>query len=221
MITDDLEKGEIMKKLSIMFYVLIAVLMINVCVYAADEVRFEVAFEGTVVEEQEKDVEIVLVGEGAPLYSKVRVKVDISGPATPKLLATDSIGTQIDIAQVGYWGPEAGFAIQGDFTNTTPVKATFDTPGDYTITLSLLNLENANAVLTTKTIAITVVEKETPVANIIENATTTENETIENATNEIVTQLPQTGTSLTEYAIYFVLMVALIFFIYRIKQKSN
>ena len=209
-----------MKKVAIICYVLIAILMINVCVYAADEVHFEIVYEGTVVEEQEKDVEIVLVGENAPLYSKVRVKVDIAGPSIPKLIATDSLGTQIDIAQEGYWGPADGFVIQGDFTNTTPVKATFDQAGEYTITVSLLNLENANAVLATKTITVSVVEKETPVANVIENLTD-ENLVNGNMTNEIVTQLPQTGTSLTEYTIYFIAIIAFIFFIYRMKQKNS
>ncbi len=199
-----------MKKLKVMFYAIVMILMINVCVYAADELQFEVNYQGTVVEDEAKPVTISLIGRAAPLYSKVKINVEIAGPSTPKLMAVDSSGNQLDIAQLGYWGPPTGFAVQGDFTNETPVTATFDKAGSYTITLNLVNLENASAILATKTITVNVQAKNTPVNNTITN----------NTTNE-VTNLPQTGMSLTQYTICFAAIFLFALFLYRLKQKNN
>lgn len=205
-----------MKKLKIMFYAIAIVLMMNVSmVYAADEVEFEITYQGTVVEDEAKPVTISLIGKAVPLYSKVRVKVEVAGPSIPKLIAVDTAGNSIDIAQTGYWGPAEGFAIQGDFTNETPVTATFDKEGTYTITVSLVNLENANAVLATKTITVNVQAKEVPVTNTVVNTT------VPNAVTNETTPLPQTGTSLTQYTICFGVIVAFAFFLYRLKQKNN
>ena len=50
-------------------------LMISACVYAADEVSFIISYDGIVVENEAKAVNIVLEGKSAPTYTKVRVKV--------------------------------------------------------------------------------------------------------------------------------------------------
>ena len=135
-----------------------------------------------------------MVGVNGPLYTNVQIHVKITGPATPKLLATDSNGVEHDIAQIGYWGPTDGFAIQGDFTNTTPIKATFTEAGTYTIELILVDLANSNAVITSKEFTIDVLSEETPVVN----------NTVTNVSNNTtVEELPKTGTSLGEYITYF------------------
>lgn len=190
--------------------------MMSVCVYAADEVNFIISYDGTVTKNEPKSVMIVLEGKSAPTYTKVRVKVDVSGPATPKLIAKDSLGTEIDIAQTGYWGPDTGFPIQGDFKNETPVIATFPEAGEYTIKVSLINLENGNSVITEKSITVDV-QEQAIITNTIENTVTN---TITNAINNEVTELPKTGTSLMEYAIYALVIVAFAYMIYHIKQKS-
>ena len=195
--------------------------MISACVYAADEVSFIISYDGIVVENEAKAVNIVLEGKSAPTYTKVRVKVDVSGPATPKLIAKDSLGADIDIAQTGYWGPAQGFPIQGDFKNETPVTATFPKAGEYTITVSLLDLANSNTVITTKTITVDV-QEQAVMTNTIENTiTNTVENTVENTVNnEEVTELPKTGTSLVEYVIYALVILAFVYMIYSIKQKN-
>lgn len=154
-------------------------------------------YTGDIVKNVEKDAKVLLVGVNGTAHTNVRIKVDITGPATPKILATDSNGTQHDIAQLGYWGPDAGFPVQGDFTNTTPIKATFTQEGTYTIKLSLIDVANANAVITSKTFTIAVANDQAPVNN-----TTTPPATNNTLTNNTIEELPQTGTSVGEYIIY-------------------
>lgn len=155
---------------------------------AAEGYSFELQYTGTIIKNEAKDANVLLVGKGGTLYNKVRIKIDVKGPATPKLLAKDTNGTEHNIAEIGYWGPPDGFAVQGDFTNTTPVKATFPEAGKYTITLSLINLENGNTI-TTNSFDINVSNRE-----IVENNTIANN----------IEELPKTGVSVLEYALIFI-----------------
>lgn len=192
----------------VMAILLLAMLVMTITIYAANEVRIELSHPDKVKVNQEENVSASLIGEGAPLYTNVRMKIEVQGPAKPKLMATDSNGTTLDIMNYGYWGPEAGFAIQGDFTNTTPIKATFTEAGTYIITLTLQNVANNNQAITSKSIAIEVESEKT---NIIEN---------EVVNNEIA-ELPKTGTSIGEYAIYASILLIVVFYIYRVKQKNE
>lgn len=191
-------------------------------VFAADEYTFDLQYTGTVVKNVEKDAKVLLVGVNGTTYTNVQIKVDISGPATPKLLATDSSGIEYDIAQLGYWGPSSGFAVQGDFTNTTPIKATFTEAGKYTITLSLINLANNNSIITSKVFTIDVLNEETPPTT---NNTVSNNITaVNNVTNNnSIGELPKTGTSIGEYLVYFFIIgtIFLVSYIFLNKKRYN
>lgn len=163
--------------------------------FAADEYSFELQYTGTVIKNEEKSAKVLLIGKSGTLYSKVRIKVDVNGPAKTKLMATDTNNVEHDIAEIGYWGPPEGFPVQGDFTNTTPIRATFPEKGKYTITLSLINLEN-DSVITTKSFEVNVTEKA-----ITDNNNNTTNNTTNNITNNNIEELPKTGISIWEYAI--------------------
>ena len=197
-----------MKRIKIISITLAFLLMIATLCYAAIDttIHFDISYEGEVKVNEEKSTLIILAGENTPVHTNVRVKVDIEGPATPKLLATDSLGTEIDIAEWGYWGPESGFAIGGTFSNETPVRATFTEAGSYTITLKLLDVQNGNDILAEKSVTIQVKENE-PVVNEV--------------TNEPVEELPKTGTSLTEYIIYATLLIAVIYIGYQIRERRK
>lgn len=172
-------------------------------VYAADELSFDLTYTGDIIKNEEKDAKVVLKGVNAPTYAKVRIKVDISGPATPSFIAYDSTGTKYDIAQTGYWGPETGFAVAGDFENATPIKATFPEAGTYTITLSLIDIQNSNSVITSKVITLDVED------NIVDNDDKEDDVTEDEKKEEEnqVTEIPTTGTTMGEYAA----MCALVF----------
>lgn len=192
---------------------LITILAIILCgctsVYAAGY-SFDLQYEGTIVKNVEKDAKVLLIGNAGSAFATVQIKVDITGPATPQILATDSSGVEHDIAQIGYWGPPSGFPVQGDFVNTTPIKATFPEEGTYTIKLSLVDLANANAVITTKTFSIEVFEDLPAIDN-----------TINNELNNTVEELPKTGTSVLDYIIYTgILTIVLTVSVLYIKRKK-
>lgn len=205
-----------MKKIKIISITLALLLMITISTYAAIDttLHFDISYTGEVKVNEEKNAIIILAGENTPVHTNVRVKVDIEGPATPKILATDSLGNELDIAQLGYWGPDAGFTIGGTFSNETPIRATFKEKGSYTITLTLIDVQNANDILAQKSVTIQVTEDE-PIVNEVAN------ETINQIVNEPITQLPQTGTSLTEYLIYAVVLFAIIYFVYQIRERRK
>lgn len=198
---------------------LISVLMILtifcVPVRAADEYEFELNYTGDIVINETKDASVILRGTNATTYTKVRIKIDITGPATPKIIAEDTLGAEIDIAQEGYWGPAEGFPVSGTFENETPIKATFTAAGTYTIKLSLVNMENSEAEIASRTFTIEVLEDTINTNEIVENNI----ENNEESNNEIE-KLPQTGMSVTECIIYIAVIAGLIYFIYYRMRKA-
>lgn len=193
-----------MKKL-LSFVMIFAIVLCSVSVvFAQDEYSFDLQYTGTIVKNVEKDAVVLLTGVNGTPHTSVQIKVDITGPATPKILATDSTGTEYDIAQLGYWGPPSGFQVGGDFVNRTPIKATFIEEGSYTIKLSLVDLANGNAVITTKTFDIEVYE-DVPGGNVVSNVI--DNAVVEGNTLE---ELPKTGTSVVEYVMYIIAIVLII-----------
>lgn len=202
-------------------FLMIFALFTSTC-FAANGYDFEINFTGEIKVNEEKAGSVVLVGDGTGTdYTNVRVKVDITGPSTPKLLAQDTNGTQIDIAQVGYWGPEAGFPITKSVRNETPMKAIFDKAGEYKITVSLIDKTNADAVITSKEVTLDVKE-DTPVnqvTNQINNVVA--NEIVNNVTGDIE-ELPKTGASVSEIILYTIAIVGIFMFaIFRIRNQNN
>lgn len=225
-----------MKKTMWLFLVIAVMVITGTLVFASGEdydlfIDYnENVFKGVPVQ-----ADVKLVGNEAPPYTNVRVKVDISGPATPTVMATDSLGNELDIAQLGYWGPDAGFAVGGTFTNTTPVTATFPEEGLYEITLSLINVTDGSTIATsTESIYVyrdqaeldDVLNSQNQIANnVVENTAgnSVGNNIMNNATSNAVPSIPQTGTSFAEYAVYagIILAICLVGYVitrnYRIK----
>lgn len=194
-----------MKKISCMLLSILMIICVSaIPVRAANELEFELNYTGDVILNQTKEATVILRGTNATTYAKVRVKVEVTGPGTSKIIATDSLNQEIDIAQTGYWGPVEGFPVSGTFENETPVKVTFDEVGKYSVKLTLVNMENSESEIISKTFDIEVLEDETTVNEVVEN--TEENNTIE--------KLPQTGTSITEMIIYSVVILAIVAFVY-------
>ena len=203
-------------KTKILSITLLLCIITTIISYAAIDqtIHFDISYEGDVKVNTEKNATIILAGDNTPVYTNVRVKVDIEGPATPKILATDSNGTELDIAQLGYWGPDAGFAIGGTFSNETPIRATFTKEGTYTITLTLQDVQNANDILSQKIFTIQVTADE-PIVNEVVNEVTNE------IVNEPIQELPKTGTSLVEYVIYAAILFFTIYIGYQIIERRK
>lgn len=192
-----------MKRTITLFLMLLFVFTVSV--YAADEYTFGLEYQGAIVVNEEKDAAVTLTGVNGPTYTNVLIKVDIQGPETPKLLAYDSAGNEYDIAQIGSWGPPSGFAVQGDFTNRTPIRATFTKAGEYKITVSLVDLNNSNAVITSREFTLQVSDVE----DTTTNNTITDNNTITNTENT-VTEIPKTGLSFGEMIMPIMAIMAII-----------
>lgn len=74
------------------YFVILLLMMIVVInlaympvVKAADEYSFELTYSGDVVVNEEKSATVTLRGVDATTYARVRIKVDIQGPATPNM----------------------------------------------------------------------------------------------------------------------------------------
>jgi len=227
-------KKRILRVSSFMF--LLTILFTSFC-FAANGYDFEVNYTGEIVANQEKEGDVVLIGDGTSNgYTNVLIKVDIEGPATPKLLATDSAGTQYDIAELGSWGPETGFPVPGEVRNVTQITSIFPEAGEYTITLSLIDKADNDNVITSRAFGITVVDDtpDTPPTNEITNQV---NNTVENivsnivneTSNEIVNnemidntiaELPKTGASIPEILLTILAILGvMIFATYRAKNR--
>lgn len=149
--------------------------------HAAQGYHFKLEYDGNVVENEAKSGYFSLIGTGATPYTNVRVEVKVTGPATPKILAQGTDGKEFDVVQIGYFGPSAGFAVGGDFTNKTPIRAIYPKAGKYISTIRLIDVKNGNAVIHSESMEINVVSK---AANVVPGTPTEE---------ETVTELPKTG----------------------------
>jgi len=209
-----------MKKFLSIGIILLLAFFIVTPIFAADGYSFDLQYSGTITKNVEKSANVLLVGVNAPVHQNVRIKVEVSGPATPKIMATDSLGNEIDIVQEGYWGPASGFAVGGDFTNTTPIKATFVEEGSYTFTLSLIDVADNDNVLTSRVFTIEVYEDTSGVSNTVNSIVPNNNVVI----NNVIQELPKTGTSVVEYAMYiiaFTLVVSVVgIYINRKRMKA-
>lgn len=209
-------------KRKILFVFILCLVVFSTVILAADQgYEFNLKYDGEIIKNEAKSGSVTLSGTDATPYTNVRIKVDlVSGPATPKLIAHDSNGTEFDIAEIGYWGPPAGFAVGGTFTNETPIEATYPQAGTYVTKLSLVDINSNEAVITSKEFTITVKEKDTVENSVVVNNTVIENNT--DIENNVVENIPQAGISFWTYIIVIVaVIIALWAIIYFVKNKKD
>lgn len=199
-----------MKKVFLASVALI-ILCTSICVFASAE-DYTISFDTpkSVFKDVPVSVDVKLIGNDAPPKEKVRVKVDVSGPATPKLMATDSEENEWDIAQIGYWGPQTGFAVGGTFTNTTPVTATFSEAGLYEIKISLIDLTDGSTI-TSSNSDLYVYKDQAELDEILaaQNNVNTTN-VMNNVVSNEPTEIPQTGPSFSQYLLYGAILTVMI-----------
>lgn len=169
---------------------------------------FEINYTGNIIEDEDKNAIVVLKGTNATPYTNVRIKVDfISGPSTPTIIAYDKNDIGYNIVEFGYWGPESGFAVGGTFRNETPILARYLDPGTYVVRLSLVDVNNNEAVITSKeftqTVLASIPAEEPPTTNNTINDIVPNNNTVE--------EIPQTGVSIWTYIGVILAVVAIIY----------
>jgi len=181
---------------------------------------FEINYTGNIIENEDKNATVVLAGTDATPYTNVRIKVDfVSGPSTPTIIAYDTNGIGYNIVEFGYWGPEAGFAVGGTFRNETPILARYLDAGTYVVRLSLVDVNNNEAVITSKEFTQTVLAstpaEETPDENIIINNIDTNN-----VVNNTISEIPQTGISIWAYIGVILAVIAIIYVASKLIKKD-
>lgn len=183
------------KKIFLVF--MLCLVLFSTFVLAADQgYEFNIEYEGEVIVGEEKDATVTLTGTEATPYTNVRVESEqISGPAKATIYAYDENGNKFDLSETGDWGPTSGFAVGGTFTNETPITITYPEAGTYVSVIRLVDLNNNNAIITSREFTVIVTEAGTtePTNNVVVN------NTIEN--------IPQAGIS---FWVYLIIIAAVV-----------
>ena len=193
--------------------------------------NIELNYDGNIIENEEKDIKIIISSTLGKNYEHVRLIAETTTPdgGNVKLLATDSAGLEHDIIQSG-WGEASGYKIGGkDVNQVLNTRGIFDKAGQYNIILKLIDRDSSDATIAEKSFNIDVQTKD--VVNdennsnnengtnnennsVIGNTTNNENNNIvnenntnvaQNNTEEILDKLPKTGIN-----IYLVLTTVII-----------
>lgn len=173
-------------------------------------------YTGDVIENEEKNMKLVVSSSMGKNYEHTRILAEVTGPTdgTAKLVATDSQNLEHDIVQSG-WGDASGDAIGGkDVVKELDVRGLFNKAGKYAITLKLIDRDNSDAEIARKTVEVTVKEK---TANIPSNEEETTN-IVKTEEAEKPETLPKTGNM-----IYFAMIPTVILLVvaYAVLRKKD
>lgn len=119
------------------------------------------SYTGEIKKDEKKDMKITVSSAMGKNYEHTRIVANATTPSggTVNLFATDSQGLEHDIIQNG-WGDANGDPIGGvDVKKELNVRGMFNVAGDYSITLSLINRDDSDAVIASKTFTIAVTEE--------------------------------------------------------------
>lgn len=175
-------------------------------------------YTGEIIPKEEKNMEIVISSTMGKNYEHTRIIAEATAPngESVKLLATDSQSLEHDIIQSG-WGSADGDTIGGkDVVKKLSARGIFSGYGDYSITLKLIDRDNSDAVIASKTFTIAVKEKTAEVVPPAEEQVppTTEN----NKPTETPSTLPKTGNTIY-LSILPIVAILIVAYVLLIKKK--
>lgn len=189
-------------------------------------------YTGDIIFGEEKDMKLSYSSSMGRYYEHARLIATATTPkgANVKLIATESTTrAEQDIIQSG-WGDPQGYKIGGkNVLQVLNTKALFTEAGDYTITLKLIDRDNADSVIAEKEFSFTVkenkgeiippVEEEPPKAPETNNGGTTNNG--ENTNNvQKPSTLPKTGENIyVPMAVILAILIAVA--VYYNKKKTK
>ena len=176
-------------------------------------------YTGSIKKDEAKNMTLITESSMGKNYDHVRLIAEItakpSDTATAKLLATQDDDVEVDLLQSG-WGEADGYAIGGkDVRQELLLRGVFDTDGEYTINIKLIDRDDSDNVIAEEIFNITVGE------TIVETPET-ERPTTEGTTTEenLPEAYPQTG--MMQYIVVAIAVVALIsIYVVLIKSKKN
>lgn len=177
--------------------------------YVDYDIKLE--YTGDIIKNVEKDMKLVTSSTMGKNYEHTRIIAEVTTPenATVQLLGTDNAGLEHDIIQSG-WGDANGEAIGGkDVVKELAVRGTFSDSGKYSITFKLINRDDSDAVIASKTVDITVKNTAAEPDNEI-NENNKPNGEIEKEETE-PSKMPQTGNTVYGYFIPVIMILTVAF----------
>lgn len=172
-----------------------------------EDYNIRLNYTGNVIVNEEKDMKLIISSSMGKNYEHTRIIAQATTPTgkTAKLLATDSQGLEHDIIQSG-WGDASGEALGGkDVSKELAIKGLFDGVGDYSITIKIIDRDNSDAVIASKTFNIAVTDKNTQTPST-GNTNNNQNTTNNNTTKP--NKLPKTGNTVYLSALCLITILA-------------
>lgn len=182
------------------------------------------SYTGDIMENKEKEMKLVISSAMGKNYEHVRIiaEVETKTDGIVKLLATDNQGLEHDIIQSG-WGDASGNPIGGvNAIEELNLRGLFSKVGDYAITFKLIDRDNSDAVIVSKTLNVNVKSEtiqEQPENNnqVIPPTTTEKGETMVEAEKQ-PEMLPKTGNTIYGEIILAVLLLSVSYILLRKKD---
>lgn len=186
-------------------------------------VDYDIALQytGDIIKNEEKDMKLVVSSAMGKNYEHTRIIAEATTPAgeTVKLLGTDEQGLEHDIIDSG-WGSAEGDPIGGkDVNKELNLRGLFTGAGKYSITLKLIDRDNSDSVIASKTFDITVKDEADTTPPADNNTQKPENTTPNGTTNnQKPSTLPKTGSTIYLAILPIIVVLAVAYVILRRKD---
>lgn len=181
-----------------------------------EDYQIALNYTGDILPEEEKEMEIVISSSMGRNYEKTRLLASVVAPdgQNMKLLASKDEDEQYDIIESG-WGNEQGDPLGGkNVAKKIQARGIFSGEGIYALTLKVINREDENAVIASKTFEIKVGTTTTPAPKPETNTT------VPPTTNNSQTPqtLPKTGNMIYASIIPIIAILAISYLLLRKKK---
>lgn len=178
-------------------------------------------YTGDIIKNEEKDMKLVVSSAMGKNYEHTRIIAEATTPAgeTVKLLGTDEQGLEHDIIDSG-WGSAEGDPIGGkNVKKELNLRGLFTGTGKYSITLKLIDRDNSDSVIASKTFDITVKDEADTTPPADNNTQKPENTTPNGTTNnQKPSTLPKTGSTIYLAILPIIVVLAVAYVILRRKD---
>lgn len=186
-------------------------------------VDYDIALQytGDIIKNEEKDMKLVVSSAMGKNYEHTRIIAEATTPAgeNVKLLGTDEQGLEHDIIDSG-WGSAEGDPIGGkNVKKELNLRGLFTGAGKYSITLKLIDRDNSDSVIASKTFDITVKDEADTTPPADNNTQKPENTTPSGTTNnQKPSTLPKTGSTIYLAILPIIVVLAVAYVILRRKD---
>lgn len=183
-----------------------------------EDYDIQLNYTGDIQIEEEKEMQLIIASAMGKPYEHTRIIAEATTPqgGSVKLLGTDNQNLEHDIIQSG-WGDADGDSIGGkDVKKELSLRGVFSHAGTYQIKIALIDRDNSDAEIASKTFSVTVSEKQTvtppttpsvpgettpPENNVVENTQAPSTTAPSQENIQTPTTLPKTGHNIYWYMV--------------------